>query len=223
MLELNRGSIYEESNGSFEGASEDSLVLVAQTGSHAAFQELRKRHAQKLLPRIYRITRNWEDAEDVLQESFLKAFVNIASFERRSSFASWLTRIAINSALMMLRKRRAIEISMDGMGNDEETATHWEPADSRSNPEEEYRHREAERLFLKAVDRLGPQLRQTILMKQVEDYSTKEVAAALGISVSAAKSRISRARDCLRTSMVWAGCRPPSARAKQASANLSRE
>jgi RNA polymerase sigma-70 factor (ECF subfamily) len=203
VFEPDQCSTQEKVEWSFEGASDNSLVLEAQSGDHGAFMELRKRHAKKLLPRIYRITRSWEDAEDVLQESFLKAFVHLKSFEGRSSFSSWLTRIAINSALMALRKRRAIEISMDSFGGEGENGHSWEPPDRRKSPEDLYAQWELEQQLRAAIDRLGPHLRRAIQLRQTRDYSTKEIASALGISVAAAKSRLLRAKAGLRASMLW--------------------
>jgi RNA polymerase sigma-70 factor, ECF subfamily len=202
MLEQCRSTVYEKTEWNFEAASDAALVLEAQAGNHGAFVELRKRHAKKLLPRIYRITRSWEDAEDVLQESFLRAFVHLPTFEGRSSFSSWLTRIAINSALMMLRKRRVVEISIDNTLTDEESGPRWEPPDTRKNPEEVYAQRQLEQQLLVAIDRLSPQLRKAVEIRQAKDYSTKEVAAALGISVPAAKSRLMRAKGRIRSSMM---------------------
>ena len=102
--------------------SDELLVSAAQAGDAYAFAELKDRHANKLLSRIYRITRNWQDAEDVLQESLMKAFLHLPTFESRSSFSSWITRIAINSALMLLRKRRGVEVSIDALARDGEPA-----------------------------------------------------------------------------------------------------
>jgi RNA polymerase sigma factor (sigma-70 family) len=184
-----------------DDASDDSLVRVAQSGDHDAFLELRRRHAKKLLPRIYRITRSWEDAEDVLQDSFLKAFVHLKTFEGRSSFSSWLTRIAINSALMMLRKRRVVEISIDSTAIDGERWSGWELADNGKNPEEAYVQRELEQHLRSATRRLRPALQRVVHLRRTEGYSTSEIAAVLGISPSAAKSRLMRAKTALRASM----------------------
>jgi len=184
-----------------EDASDDSLVLVAQSGDHDAFMELRRRHAKKLLPRIYRITRSWEDAEDVLQDSFLKAFVHLKTFEGRSSFSSWLTRIAINSALMLLRKRRVVEISIDSSAIDDEHWSGWELADNGKNPEEAYVQRELEQHLHYATRQLRPALQRVVHLRRTEGYSTSEIAAVLGISPSAAKSRLMRAKTALRASM----------------------
>ncbi len=181
--------------------SDELLVLAAQGGDASAFVELKNRHANKLLLRIYRITRNWQDAEDVLQDSFLKAFLHLPTFEGRSSFSSWITRIAINCALMLLRKRRAVEISIDALAIDGETWSGWEIADTRKTPEEAYTQREVEQHLRFAIRRLRPALRKVVHLRRSEDYSTSEIAAALGISVAAAKSRLMRAKTALRASM----------------------
>ena len=164
--------------------------------------QLKDRHAHKLLSRIYRITRNWQDAEDVLQESLLKAFIHLSTFEGRSSFSSWLTRIAINSALMLLRKRRMVEISIDDSAIDGENWSGWEPADTRKNPEETYAQWELEQQLRSATRQLRPALRNVVDLRRMEDFSTREIAAALRISPSAAKSRLTRAKTTLRASML---------------------
>jgi RNA polymerase sigma-70 factor, ECF subfamily len=187
-----------------EGAeiNDEQLVSAAQAGDALAFVQLKDRHANRLLPRIYRITRNWQDAEDVLQETLLKAFVHLPTFEGRSSFSSWLTRIAINSALMLLRKRRVVEISIDAPAADGDTLSGWEPADARKTPEEAYAQWELEEHLQSATHKLRPALRTVVHLRRTEDYSTSEIAAALGISPAAAKSRLMRAKIALRASML---------------------
>ncbi len=182
--------------------SDELLVSAAQAGDAFAFVELKDRHANKLLSRIYRITRNWQDAEDVLQESLMKAFTHLPTFEGRSSFSSWITRIAINSALMLLRKRRAVEISIDAQGVEGEAWSGWELADIRRTPEEAYAQWEAEQHLREAIRSLRPPLRKVAHLRRTEDYSTSEIAAALGISIAAAKSRLLRAKMALRASML---------------------
>src|SRR5580698_9102670 len=128
--------------------SDEWLVLAARDGDANAFVELRDRHSHKILRMTYRITRNWEDAEDALQDSFLKAFIHLNRFEGRSSFSSWVTRIAINASLMIMRKKRANrELSIDVSDNDCESYDRWEPLDLREDPERRYaRHERAELL-----------------------------------------------------------------------------
>jgi hypothetical protein len=119
--------------------NDQNLVVRAKAGDTAAFVEFGERHSTRVRRTLYRITRNWEDAEDALQKPLLKAFRHLNGFENRSSFSSWLTRIAINSALMTLRKRRACkEVSIDVVGDDYEIFGRWEPHDISEDPERRY-------------------------------------------------------------------------------------
>jgi RNA polymerase sigma-70 factor, ECF subfamily len=124
---------------SLKQMSDEWLVLAAKNDNANAFVELRDRHSYKILRTTYRITRNWEDAEDALQDSFLKAFIHLKKFEGRSSFSSWLTRIAINSSLRIMRKKRAKrELSIDANGNGCESYGRGELFDPREDPEHRY-------------------------------------------------------------------------------------
>jgi RNA polymerase sigma-70 factor, ECF subfamily len=185
----------------FNTMSDSLLVLAAQSGDRRAFGELCERYSNRILPRIYRITRNWEDAEDVLQESFLRAFVHLKSFEGRSSFSSWFTRIAVNSALLLLRKRRRVEISIDSGYGDSESAQCWEPRDYSENPESRYARCEREELLRTTICRLPSCFRTVAELHHSDEYSTQEIACALGISVAAAKTRLHRARMRMRASL----------------------
>lgn len=183
-----------------EAWSEERLVAAAQSGQRAAFGELCERHAKRILRVTQRITRNREDAEDAVQDSFLSAFVHLKDFDGRSRFATWLTRIAINSALAKLRKRRGIrEVPM------EETNSAAEPAplrrefpDSAPNPEETYHRRERRRLVSEAIGGLRPRTRRVIEFHQLREHSIKETAQILGISTAAVKSRMFHAKVALR-------------------------
>jgi RNA polymerase sigma-70 factor (ECF subfamily) len=179
--------------------SDDVLVSAAKSGDAVAFVELSKRHSNKILRRTYRIVKNWQDAEDVLQESFIKAFVHLKNFEERSSFSSWFTRIAINNALMMVRKRRGyIEIPTDSINDDSGTRDHRrELRDLTESPEGRCARRERQELLKGEIQRLPPGLRDIVQLRHVEDRSTEEVAQALGISVPVAKSRLARAKAAL--------------------------
>jgi RNA polymerase sigma-70 factor (ECF subfamily) len=188
-------------DGSSEAGNDEWLVLKAKSGDFAAFVELRKRHSSKLFWTAYRITRNWEDAEDTVQESFLKAYLHLERFEGRSSFGSWLTRIAINSALMIVRKKRSCEISIDRIDCDSGTSEEWGPPDFKEDPELSCLRTEREEMLQRAILRLRPSLRSVVELQQSQDYSTKELAQILGISVPAAKSRLLRAKLALRTSL----------------------
>ena len=180
--------------------SDEWLVLAARDGNTNAFAELRDRHSSKILRTTYRITRNWEDAEDALQDSFLNAFVHLDKFEGRSSFSSWVTRIAINMSLMIMRKkRRNKELSIDPSDNDCESYDSWEPRDLREDPERRYARHERAELLRGAIRRLPPALRTAVELQQAQDYSVQELADSLGISLAAAKSRLMRARLSMRT------------------------
>jgi len=177
---------------------EDLLVSAAKAGDRTAFVELYERHSRKILARIYRITKSREDAEDAFQDAVLRAFAHMKGFEGRSNFSSWLTRIAINSALMVLRKRRGrVEISIEQIG-DSENPRAWEPPDRSETPEACYARRESEELLRNAIQSLPCKFRDAVELRRVGDYSTSQIAKELGISVSAAKSRLMRARRSMR-------------------------
>ena len=180
---------------------EEVLVSAAKSGDHHAFVELCQHHSKKMLPTILRITKNRQDTEDVLQDSFLKAFVHLESFEGRSSFSSWLTRIAINSALMLLRKKHFQDVPIDDAWDNAETHGAWEPWDHRGNPESIYARLQHEKLLRQAIRRLPSRIRQTVELRHTHDYSSKEIAQELGISLAAAKSRLTRARSAIQATI----------------------
>ena len=188
--------------------SDEMLVSMAKSGEANAFVELNKRHADKVFQAAYRVTRNRQDAEDALQDSFLKAFIHMKDFQERSSFSTWLTRIAINSALMILRKKRnSSEISMDSTDGPAGNET-WEPRSPWEDPESRYVRRESQTMLRLAIHRLPPVFRDVIELRQAKDYSVQEIAQSLGISVSAVKSRLSRAKNALRASMLQPDSQP---------------
>jgi RNA polymerase sigma-70 factor (ECF subfamily) len=203
VRELSKG--LENGNGAIishspKQMSDEWLVSAARDGYANAFAELRDRHSSKILRTTYRITRNWEDAEDALQDSFLKAFTHLKKFEGRSSFSSWVTRIAINMSLMILRKkRRSKELLIDPGDNDSESYDRWEPLDLSEDPERRYARHERAELLRRAIRRLRPALRTAVELQQAQDYSVQELADSLGISLAAAKSRLLRARLSMRT------------------------
>jgi RNA polymerase sigma factor (sigma-70 family) len=181
-----------------ELSQDAQLVAAAKTGRKAAFGELCERHSKKIFRAILCITRNREDAEDALQDSYLNAFVHLGSFDGRSSFSTWFTRIAINSALMTLRKNRTRrEISIDEPADAGEISRRYEPADAHPDPEELFAEHERERIMTGAVRELRPTLRQVIEIRRLQEFSMKETARMLGISVTAAKSRLFHARAAL--------------------------
>jgi RNA polymerase sigma-70 factor (ECF subfamily) len=185
---------------SLKQMSDEWLVLAARDGDANAFAELRARHSSRILRTTYRITGNWEDAEDALQDAFLKAFLHLNKFEGKSSFSTWVTRIAINMSLMIMRKkRRNRELSIDVSDNDCESHDGWDPLDLREDPERRYARHERAELLKGAIRRLRPALRAAVELQQAQDYSVQELADSLGISLAAAKSRLLRARLSMRT------------------------
>jgi RNA polymerase sigma factor (sigma-70 family) len=179
-------------------ASDALLVLSAQSGEHLAYVELCRRHREMVFRTVLRITQNRDDAEDVLQDSWMRAFTHIGAFDGRSAFSTWVTRIAINSALTMIRRRRKQrEFSLDDPidpGN-RRIAEMLEPS---RNPEERYLETERLRLVRQAIKRLPSKLRTAIEIRQSHDGPMSELAMLAGVSVPTMKSRLVRARFRLR-------------------------
>jgi RNA polymerase sigma-70 factor (ECF subfamily) len=191
--------------------SEAELVSMAKSGDSDAFVELSRLHSNRLLRTIYQITRNWHDAEDALQDATLRAFSHLKDFQEKSSFYTWLTRIAINSALMILRKKRGCyEIPFDGIDDSGDNYERWEIRSPAESPESRLARKEREELLRDAILRLPQLLREVVELRQARGYSTREIAQALGISVPAVKSRLSRARVTLRTALLPANSRSES-------------
>jgi RNA polymerase sigma factor (sigma-70 family) len=174
------------------------LVSAACSGDSHAFAELSEPHSKRVLLTLYRITKNWQDAEDALQDALMRAFLHLDSFQGRANFSTWFTRIAVNSALMLLRKRRGvIEIAIDkrvGVG----TYSEWELKDYRDNPEESFVRQQQVDLLQSGILQLPPKLRKVAELQHSRDLSNKEIARYLGLSLSATKSRLLRARTALR-------------------------
>jgi RNA polymerase sigma-70 factor (ECF subfamily) len=171
-----------------------NLVAAARAGSSAAFAELRGIYAQRVYQKLLTITKNREDAEDALQDTFLQAYMALHTFEERASFYTWVTRIAINSALMILRRRRRrAEVSLDSPSETEELS-YYDFRDSGPSPEHICVHRQSYACMHRSIWQLQPRLRQVVEMRMKGDYSIREIAQALAISESAVKSRLSRAR-----------------------------
>jgi RNA polymerase sigma-70 factor (ECF subfamily) len=185
-------------NGSPIGITTDTpdifLVAAAKDGDHQAYAELCRRHSKQLRRAILRITRDVADAEDTLQETLLKAYVHIGTFEGRSAFSSWLTRIGINSALMLLRKKRSHYMcSLEG-GIDGDDFRLPEPTETAHNPEEACILNALENEWVRAIRYLSPTLRVVVQIRYRENASVAQIAEMLGISESAVKSRLLRAR-----------------------------
>ncbi|MCC6861826.1 MAG: sigma-70 family RNA polymerase sigma factor [Bryobacterales bacterium] len=182
---------------------EAALVARAKAGDQAAFAELISRYERNILRLARNITRNQEDAEDVLQDAFLKAYEHLDQFQGNSKFYTWIVRIAVNESLMRLRKRKSDKtVSMDAPVETGEETVAREIAVWEENPEERYGREELRAILEKAVESLALPYRTVFALRDIEELSTEETAAALGLSVPAVKSRLLRARLQLRDKLT---------------------
>jgi RNA polymerase sigma-70 factor (ECF subfamily) len=177
--------------------SDESLVTAAKRGDAQAFETLVLRHEQTVLAVAQRITNNREDAEDVAQESLHKAFVHLGDFQEKLRFSTWLTRIAMNEAFMLLRRRRGIEVLPDSP-EDGAKSNSAAFVDQNPSPEESCWRRERTQLLTAAISRLSPRVRTTILLRDIEERSGLETAQILGTSIGAVKARLFHGRRRLR-------------------------
>jgi RNA polymerase sigma-70 factor (ECF subfamily) len=176
-----------------------ALVEAAKKGDIAAFEELVKRYDRNVFRIAQHITQNREDAEDVVQDAFLKAYGNLSQFQGQSKFYTWLVRIAVNEALMKLRRRRPERtVSLDQDVETDEDTIPREVADWSPNPEQQYNQAELRELLQKTIQGLPAGFRTVFVLRDVEGLSTEETAEALGLSIPAVKSRLLRARLQLR-------------------------
>jgi RNA polymerase sigma-70 factor (ECF subfamily) len=178
---------------------ESALVARAREGDAAAFNELVNRYSRKIYRLAKHITQNDEDAEDVLQETFLKAFEHLGDFQGQSKFYTWIVRIAVNESLMKLRKRKSDRtVPLDEPVDTGEDTVVREIAVWDENPEQKYSRDELGEILEEAIQSLKPAFRTVFVLRDIEELSTEETAEALGISVPAVKSRLLRARLQLR-------------------------
>jgi RNA polymerase sigma-70 factor, ECF subfamily len=178
---------------------ESALVAKAREGDLAAFNELVNTYSRKIFRLAKHITQNDEDAEDVLQETFLKAFEHLGNFQGQSKFYTWIVRIAVNESLMKLRKRKSDRtVPLDEPVDTGEDTVVREIAVWDENPEQKYSREELGQILDEAVESLRPAFRTVFVLRDIEELSTEETAEALGISVPAVKSRLLRARLQLR-------------------------
>jgi len=183
----------------------DESVLVAQAreGDLQAFTNLVKRYYGKIFRLAMHVTQNREDAEDVLQETFMKAYEHLDQFKGDSKFYTWIVRIAVNQALMKLRRRRTDKtVSMDEQIDTGEDTVVREVAAWDENPEQRFSREEIGKIMDGAIESLEPIYRSVFVLRDVEDLSTEETAEALGLSVPAVKSRLLRARLQLREKLT---------------------
>jgi RNA polymerase sigma-70 factor (ECF subfamily) len=179
--------------------SDDDLPIVDRVlaGDTEAFTELVRRNERRVYRTTLAITRNPEDAEDAMQETFLKAYQHLAEFQRTSRFTTWLTRIAINEGLQRVRRRRPTE-SLDELVSAEEEMMPRQVRDWQDNPEELYAKQEIREFVEEAIHSLPPLYRVAFILRDVEEVSTEEAAEVLGVSIPALKSRVLRARLMVR-------------------------
>ncbi|HWO34528.1 MAG TPA: sigma-70 family RNA polymerase sigma factor [Candidatus Acidoferrum sp.] len=183
--------------------SDKRLVEAAKNGHPSAFDTLCERYTRRVFRTAHRVTRNREDAEDAAQDALLRAFLHIRDFDGRSSFVTWLTRIAINSALMILRKRRTTaEVVTKDSDDLAATEQSYNIPDRALNPERRYLKNEQARVLKKAVQALRPSLREVVEIQQLQERTLQETAELMRISVAATKSRLLHARVALRKSTL---------------------
>jgi RNA polymerase sigma-70 factor (ECF subfamily) len=174
------------------------LVEGAAAGDIAAFEEIVRRYDCKLLRIAHQVTRNLEDAQEAVQETFLKVYQKIHQFHGNSKFSTWLIRIALNESLMKVRKRRhdqEVPFELEDENGDHLPldVVDWSP-----NPEQLYSGTELHDILRKALGGLLPALRVTFILRDIEGLSIKETAAILQLEESAVKARLFRARLQLR-------------------------
>ena len=177
---------------------EGSLVAAAKAGDINAFETLVGRYERKIFRLAQNITQNKEDAEDVMQEAFLKSYQHLGEFQGNSRFYTWLVRIAVNQALMKLRKRRPNQVSLDEEVDTGEDTMPREVEDWGPSPEERYKQAELGAILNSTIAELEPPFRIVFQLRDIEELSTEETAEALGLSIPAVKSRLLRARLKLR-------------------------
>lgn len=183
--------------------TEAQLLAAARRGRPEAFEALCQPLHVKLLKAAFYITRNREDAEDAVQDSLLRAFAHISGFDGRSSFSTWLTRIVINSSLMIRRKvRNARQVSADEMNESSDTRPQLQIPDHSPNPEQRLLQSEKKRALRDAIGGLRPRIRAVVEIGQLQERPMKETARLLDISVAAAKGRLFHARAALRGSSM---------------------
>jgi RNA polymerase sigma-70 factor (ECF subfamily) len=181
-------------------ANEPALLSAARHGNNEAFSVLVRQYRNNIYQLAFKITQNHEDAEDSLQEALLKAYCNLNTFQGDSRFYRWLVQITVNEALMKLRKRRSNrqlpleDVVAPGVENPAPRAFE----DKRPNPETQYAEVEPRTARSNALKSVSPRLSNAFVLRNVEDFTVKQTADRLGLSVAAVKSRPVRARGRLR-------------------------
>ena len=177
---------------------EGALVTAAKAGDVTSFEELVNRYERRIFRLAMNITQNREDAQDATQDAFMKAFQHLDSFQGGSRFYTWLVRIAVNEALMRLRRRRPNVVSLDEPTETEDDLMPRQVEDWGPTPEQRYARTEMNSILTESISDLDPIFRTVFLLRDVEGLSTEETAETLGVSLPAVKSRLLRARLKLR-------------------------
>jgi RNA polymerase sigma-70 factor (ECF subfamily) len=186
----------------YREASDEELLAAARSSDAGAFTELSGRYRRSIHNTAFRIVRQREDAEDVVQDTLFKAYIHLKHFRGTCRFSSWLTSIAINSALMLLRKRRSrSEISCDHRGNEDRTWETCDFPDPSHTPAQIYEKRQALEILSRAITRLPPNHRSVITLYLAHEQSLQQIADTVGITVAATKSRLLRARLSIRSTL----------------------
>jgi RNA polymerase sigma-70 factor (ECF subfamily) len=185
------------------GLDESAVVAQAREGDARAYSELVRRYEGKIFRLAQHVTQNREDAEDVLQETFMKAYEHLDQFQGNSKFYTWIVRIAVNQALMKLRRRKTDRtVSLDETIDTGEDTVVREIAAWDEDPEDRYSREELGKILDTAVQSLDPPYRSVFQLRDIDELSTEETAEALGLSVPAVKSRLLRARLQLREKLT---------------------
>lgn len=185
-----------------DSAAEEELIAAAKGGDEAAFETLFYRHHGRIFVLAFRYTRVREDAQDIVQETFQRAFAHLQKFEGKSALSTWLTRIAINQALMLLRSRRGQhEVPIDDSSSREEATRALELADASPDPEASYLQIEKTQILSAAMRQLRPGMRRAIELRELRELSNRDTAARMGVSISAIKARVFHARKKLANAL----------------------
>jgi RNA polymerase sigma-70 factor (ECF subfamily) len=195
-------------------ASDDDLPIVDRilAGETQAFEELVQRHERRVYRTVFAITGNQGEAEDAMQETFLKAYQHLGGFQRASRFSTWLTRIAINEALQKRRQRRPEESLDEPVTTDEGTMP--KQLEDWHDPEKIYAKEEIRRIVEEAIQALAPMYREAFVLRDVQGLTTEEAAEALGVAIPAFKSRLLRARLMMREALAGHFQRPPTLKSR---------
>jgi RNA polymerase sigma-70 factor (ECF subfamily) len=185
-------------------ADEDDATLVASAkgGDGHAFEALVERHQSRIRAVASGFALVTEDTEDIAQQTFQKAFLHLKQFEGKSSFSTWLTRIAINESLIWIRKRRASrEVAIEESSAANEASLPLDPPDPGPSPEDRYSQREWKQVLVLAINELSPSIRTAIELRDLGELSTEETARIMRVSVGAVKARLFHGRKKLRVKL----------------------